>query len=347
MGVVKLQTTDAFVVRDVDTAERAVGIVRLAPKILRDGATLLARSVTYQYAAFGHRVSGASAGINAGVDTASEAVAAFAAELTPEVQAGRLTLSAGKGVPAGALDPLAAADPWGPMTAAGPRLAAASVLAAAAATIGGLEGRTVAIEGLDVAPVDHERLLAGLAERGARLVAVGTASGSVHDPAGLDPAALAAALDPAALAAALDPGGGDLPGPEPRSAAAVLGVAADLLLVGSKSGVIDHQVASGLEVGAIVPIGAVPVTAKGLAVARRAGIVVQADFVATAGPVFGSPTDDPAAVEAAERAAVEAVSALVAELRDHPDGPLLGACERAEAFLSTWLDELPFGRPLA
>ena len=29
------------------------------------------------------------------------------------------------------------------------------------------------------------------------------------------------------------------------------------------------------------------------------------------------------------------------------DGPFLGACYSAEAFLSTWQDELPFGRPLA
>ena len=28
-------------------------------------------------------------------------------------------------------------------------------------------------------------------------------------------------------------------------------------------------------------------------------------------------------------------------------GPFLGACHTAEAFLSTWQDELPFGRPLA
>jgi hypothetical protein len=26
---------------------------------------------------------------------------------------------------------------------------------------------------------------------------------------------------------------------------------------------------------------------------------------------------------------------------------LLGACEQAEAFLGTWVDELPFGRPIA
>ena len=31
----------------------------------------------------------------------------------------------------------------------------------------------------------------------------------------------------------------------------------------------------------------------------------------------------------------------------HADGPLLGACHRAEAFLRTWQDTLPFGRPLA
>jgi hypothetical protein len=61
----KLGATDAFVVFDLDGASRSVGPTRLAPKILVDGAELLARSATYLFASFGHQVGGASAGINA------------------------------------------------------------------------------------------------------------------------------------------------------------------------------------------------------------------------------------------------------------------------------------------
>ena len=67
----KLSTTDAFVVVDLPDAPVAAGVVRLAPKVLIDGATWLARSQTYQFAVFGRKASGASAGINAAADALS------------------------------------------------------------------------------------------------------------------------------------------------------------------------------------------------------------------------------------------------------------------------------------
>ena len=70
-------------------------------------------------------------------------------------------------------------------------------------------------------------------------------------------------------------------------------------------------------------------------------------FVTTAGPVMGSWPAEGVDLAAAEHAAADAVTAVLAEVADHPDGPLLGAAERAEAFLASWVDELPFGRPLA
>ena len=44
---------------------------------------------------------------------------------------------------------------------------------------------------------------------------------------------------------------------------------------------------------------------------------------------------------------VDEAAALMAGALNSDDGPFLGACYAAEAFLSTWQDELPFGRPLA
>ncbi len=82
MKVDKLTGTDGFVVIDLDDAATSVGIARLAPKVLRDGAELLARSVTYAFAAFGvagH--GGASAAVNAKPEARDDAVAAFVDEM--------------------------------------------------------------------------------------------------------------------------------------------------------------------------------------------------------------------------------------------------------------------------
>jgi len=54
----------------------------------------LARSATYSFAAFGLKVSGASAGINAKPDGRDAAIAAFIAEAKPLVEGGALTASA-------------------------------------------------------------------------------------------------------------------------------------------------------------------------------------------------------------------------------------------------------------
>ena len=53
MKLDKLTGTDGFVVIDLDDATTSVGIARLAPKVLREGVELLARSVTYAFASFG------------------------------------------------------------------------------------------------------------------------------------------------------------------------------------------------------------------------------------------------------------------------------------------------------
>jgi hypothetical protein len=136
----KLSGTDGFVVIDLDHAVTSVGIVRLAPKVLRDGAQLLARSVTYAFAAFGvagH--GGASAGINTTPDRRAEALAAFIDEVRPRAKGGALVLSPGTGVTAADLDPLG----WGDVDAA---LTAAGALAAGRVA-GPHDWRTAAVVG--------------------------------------------------------------------------------------------------------------------------------------------------------------------------------------------------------
>ncbi len=140
----KLTSTDGFILFDLDDAP-AVGIVRMAPKVLRDSAELLARTTTYVAASFGLQISGASAGINAKPDDQPAALAAFLEEVAELVESGRLVLGPGLGVTSDDLNGLPGADKRAvafDQTAAGE-----SAVAAALGALGSLDGRRVAIVG--------------------------------------------------------------------------------------------------------------------------------------------------------------------------------------------------------
>ncbi len=342
MSTRKLTSTDAFVVVDLPDAPVAAGVARLAPKVLVDGATWLARSQTYQFAAFGRRASGASAGINASAEGRAEAVSAFVAEMVAGAgDAGApVLLEAGRGLSTAELEGVRASDPrpqqwWDEHHA----LRGVGVAAAAAlATGGSLEGRTVAVEGFDTS---GPSLVAALTARGARVVALATAAGCAADPSGLDVAGVAEAWS-AHGAQLVEHLGGSV-----ATAGSVLSAAADVLVVGSKAGVVDHDVAAEVRATVVVPSGPIPVTAKAAAALARRGVVVLPDFVTTGGHLVAWPEADAALPGDLPAAAAALVEGALAEVLGHPAGPLLGACEQAEAFLASWRDELPFGRPLA
>ena len=213
---------------------------------------------------------------------------------------GRYLTEAGRGVDAEALAPLRALDTrpeayWELADA----LTGVGVAAAAAVAAGGLEGRTVALEGFDSA---GPAIAAGLGQQGARVVAVSTAEGTAVGP-GFDPDALAA-LWPAhgpKLVAELVGAGSTVTDP-----AAVFGVDADVVVTGSRPGVINDDLAGGVAARVVVPSGPTPVTAKALARLRRADKVVVPDFVSTAGPMFaGWPAPGPGGPAEPTRAAAD------------------------------------------
>jgi glutamate dehydrogenase/leucine dehydrogenase len=144
----KLDSSDAFLVTDLDDASAAAGVVRAAPKVLVDGAELLARATTYAFATFGVQAGGASAGINTKPDDRDAAIAAFAAEIGPEAAEGRLHLGPGTGLTAADLGEAATA-PDDELTARGAVAAATPFLA------DGISGCTAAVHGPEswVAPV--------------------------------------------------------------------------------------------------------------------------------------------------------------------------------------------------
>ena len=154
MKVQRFSSTDGFVVWDLDDATTSTGVVRVAPKVLQDGAVLLARATTYAFAAFGVRGrAGASAALNSKPDQRDEAVKAFVEEVRPLAEEGRLQLAPGVGIEADDLAPLGWTPPDPTVQAAG--------AVAAARVAGPLDWRTAAVVGSDpVAVAATEQLQA-------------------------------------------------------------------------------------------------------------------------------------------------------------------------------------------
>lgn len=354
MGLRKLSGTDGFVVVDLDDAPGSAGLVRLAPKILPSGAREMARSASYAFAAVGMRRSGASGGINTRPDGRAGAVEAFVTECEPWVAAGEFLPDAGKGLGPADLEPLQARDPRHPIRlqsrdriSLSEHLAGAGAVTAAATALGGLEGRRIVIEGCGPAGV---AAAAAAAERGAALVGVATEKGfcAAAGTGGFDvpPLQEAWAAHGPSFVQHLD-GAASEP-------AAVWSAPADVLLVGSKMGALNHDIAAGLDVKAVACLHPIPFTTRALVILQAAGAVVLADFVCLAGPLFAAWPGELAGLSgdavtpgAVESAATEAITNLVRETAGHPEGAFLGACHHAESFLATWRDQLPFGRPLA
>jgi len=95
----------------------------------------------------------------------------------------------------------------------------------------------------------------------------------------------------------------------------------------------------------LVPVTPLVVTARALAVLGRAGTVVLPDFLTMAGDALAATI---ASLDDTVIAGIGAqVRSVADELAGSDDGWFLAAAGRAEAFLGTWQETLPFGRPLA
>jgi glutamate dehydrogenase/leucine dehydrogenase len=146
--VEKLESTEGFLLFDLEGAERFAGVARLAPKVLQDSAEMLARSVTYSFATFGLPVSGMSAAINAKPDDRDAALAAFIDEVSPRVASGELTLRPSTGLTDADFRPLGVTNTDAALVARGGVAAAEAVLG------GSLEGKTVGVYGSGLAADD-------------------------------------------------------------------------------------------------------------------------------------------------------------------------------------------------
>jgi glutamate dehydrogenase (NAD(P)+) len=348
--IVELGSVPGFVVFDLPGAPVAAGGTRLAPDVTVAEVALLARAMTYKFAALGERVGGAKAGVRGDpADRAGKAalMARFCAEVSPLVDQGRLLTGPDMGTAEEDFAPLRArrAAPTAMNAVVGgvpfeDLLTGYGVAVAADAALSagwgwGWEGRSVAIEGFGKVGGGVAR---EVIRRGGRVIAVSTVAGCIVDPAGLD----------VELLLALRRVHGDTciarygrpVGPPGRLFTAV---GADVVVPGTRPGAIGAGTAGSLPPGVrvLAPAANVPYTAQGAEVLRRRGIVALPDFVCNAGAVIGYRSAAGATPGEILAAAEARITELTLEAMQHPGGPIAGACERAGRFLREWWGEPP------
>ena len=204
--IVELGSVPGFVVFDLPGAPLSAGGTRLAPDVSVAEVAVLARSMTYKFAALGERVGGAKAGVRGDpADRAGKAalMARFCAEVRPLTDAGRFLTGPDMGTAEEDFAPLRErrAAPAAMRCGRGGRAVrgradrvrrrggrrdgAARRAGGAQGPKGskGLDGRSVAIEGFGKVGGGVAR---EVSRRGGRVVAVSTVAGCVADPSGLD-----------------------------------------------------------------------------------------------------------------------------------------------------------------
>jgi glutamate dehydrogenase (NAD(P)+) len=346
---VELRSVRGFIVFDLPGAPASAGGTRLAPDVTASEVALLARAMTYKYAALGARVGGAKAGVVGDpADSAGRAgqMARYCAEIRPLADSGRFLtgpdmgtseedfapLRARRAVPSAisaVVDDLPFEDL---LTGYGVVVAAEAALTAGQA--GGWGGQRAAIEGFGKVGGGVAR---EVVRRGGRVVALSTLAGCVEDPAGLDIERLLELRrqfgDDCIARAGLPVG------PPARLFAAD----ADVIVPGARPGAISGPVAASLAPGVrvVAPAANVPYTAAGAEFLRRRGIAALPDFVCNAGAVLGYRSARDASPAQVLATVADTITGLIQAALQHPAGPLAGACETAASFLSGWWGEPP------
>ena len=348
--IIELESVPGFIVFDLPGVPFSAGGTRLAPDITRAEVALLARAMTYKFAALGEQIGGAKAGVAA--DPADGAVRAglmarYCAEIRPLADAGRFLTGPDMGTfeeDFGLLRERRAAPTAVSAVVDGVPfedvLTGYGVVAAAETALrsgpgGGLAGRSVAIEGFGKVGGGVAR---EVVRRGGLVTAVSTVAGCVADPSGLDVERLLALRRLHGDDCVARYG----PPPEPPGAL-FTAVPADVLVPGTRPGVISAAVAEALPSGlrVVAPAANVPYTRAGADVLGRRGIAALPDFVCNAGAVIGYRSALDARPETVLADVDRKITELISAALSHPGGPLAGACERAAAFLRGWWGEPP------
>jgi glutamate dehydrogenase (NAD(P)+) len=344
--LIRLQSVDGFIAFDLDDCRVNAGGTRLAPDVSEREARLLARAMTYKFAALELQMGGAKAVVRGGLDDHAELMRRYCEEIRPLVESVRFLTGPDLGTFEADFATLRRPGETGVMSQPMDGipfedvLTGFGVVVAAETALGSLDGRSLAIEGFG-------KVGGGVAReavrRGAKVVALSTLAGSVANAGGID------VEDLWCLRAKH---GDDLVRHlrlEVRPPAALFEVEADVLVPGARTGVIDTERARRAAARVIAPAANVPYVAAAPEVLGARGVLALPDFICNAGAVLGYVSN----TVASHREMLDLVERRIADLitaaMKHPRGAFAGGCSLAEEFLRGWREPsgMPSGPPLA
>jgi len=334
-----LSSVDGEIVFDLDpeVVPTAAGGTRLADDVTVDELALLARAMTYKMATYEARIGGAKAGIRPRLlDTRTETLDRYVAEVRPLVESGRFLTGADLGTRASDFAALHAGDLPSVFdhvvdgVGFEELVTGRGVVAAARAWLGSLEGRTVAVEGFG--NVGHG-VAREVVRQGGRVVAVSTIRGAVARAAGFDVDELVEARAEHGESFVHHLG---LDVHLPRE---LHELRVDVLVPGARVGVYDAELAGRVQATVVAPAANVPYTAAGLEVLRRNRVAALPDFVCNGGAVLAHRASRALTPEEVLRAVDREVGERIAAARTAKVDPFRHATLLADTFLATWLPE--------
>jgi glutamate dehydrogenase (NAD(P)+) len=346
MGLLRLKTVDGFIAFDLDDCRVNAGGTRLAPDVSEREAGLLARAMTYKFAALELQMGGAKAVVRGRAEDRPELMRRYCEEIRPLVESVRFLTGPDLGTFEADFAPLRRPGETGVMSQPMEGISFEDVLTgfgvvvAAEAALGSLAGRSIAIEGFGKVGGGVAR---EAARRGAKVVALSTLAGSVANAGGIDVEELWRLR-----ASHGDELVGHL-GLEVRSPLTLFDVDADVLVPGARTGVIDAERARRVAVSVIAPAANVPYVGGSPEILGARGVLALPDFICNSGAVLGYVSTSVATHREMLDLVERRIADLVAKSIAHPRGAFAGGCALAEEFLGRWREPsgLPAGPPLA
>ncbi|MDP6901392.1 MAG: hypothetical protein QGF99_05330 [Acidimicrobiales bacterium] len=341
MEIKQLESVKGFVIYDLPGADTYVGPSRLGAKLAPGNAEMLVRHQTYVFALAEQRKSGATIGLKVDPEDTDAAVNALAGELASEFESQHLLTSPGLRLNRESLGPILRHDKRNPVvrdnrdgvTFEDELLALGAVTCAAffAKPSGKWDA---AIEGFNQTGIGVAR---EIETQGGTVKRISTNKGCVSgnfDSATLADAWLEAGADCVEQLGSVE------------KAWTIWKSDVDAIFVGSKPGAMSGDGAKGVGETPIIATSAAAVSSKALAILRKNNTPVAADFLSNIGPALAWWAPEETSQDELRSSTSASVTGLLEETANHTDGSFMAACYKAEAFMESWQEQRPFGRPL-
>ncbi|HJL99051.1 MAG TPA: hypothetical protein QF846_05295 [Acidimicrobiales bacterium] len=341
MEIKQLESVKGFVIYDLPGADTYVGPSRLGAKLVPGNAEMLVRHQTYVFALAEQRKSGATIGLKVDPEDTDAAVNALAGELASEFESQHLLTSPGLRLNRESLGPILRHDKRNPVvrdnrdgvTFEDELLALGAVTCAAffAKPSGKWDA---AIEGFNQTGIGVAR---EIETQGGTVKRISTNKGCVSgnfDSATLADAWLEAGADCVEQLGSVE------------KAWTIWKSDVDAIFVGSKPGAMSGDGAKGVGETPIIATSAAAVSSKALAILRKNNTPVAADFLSNIGPALAWWAPEETSQDELRSSTSASVTGLLEETANHTDGSFMAACYKAEAFMESWQEQRPFGRPL-